>query len=140
MERKTAIRVLKDHKNWAEMDKRIVYAEALNIAINSLQTDEAYALMYEAPEEVTDVISRKAVIDLCKDVIDRTDAVDISYEVRRLPNVIPKRMRAKWEFVQYDANPKIGNYHCSNCRATFQADGMDWEYCPRCGFYMRENG
>ena len=42
-----------------------------------------------------------------------------------------------WEWVQYDSNPNIGNWHCSECRETFPVDCSKWNYCPNCGADMR---
>lgn len=48
---------------------------------------------------------------------------------------IEERPRGKWEFVQYDANPNIGNWHCSKCRyIQFTMDRP--KYCPNCGAHM----
>lgn len=47
-----------------------------------------------------------------------------------------------WEWVQYDANPEIGNFHCSECRyipASFNMSAQKLNYCPNCGAKM-ENG
>ena len=49
-------------------------------------------------------------------------------------NITPtvESKRGRWEFVQYDANPKIGNYHCSECN--WIAEPLN--YCPHCGAKM----
>ena len=44
-----------------------------------------------------------------------------------------------WEWVQYDANPEIGNFHCSECRyipAIFNLSAQRMHYCPNCGAKM----
>lgn len=44
-----------------------------------------------------------------------------------------------WEWVQYDANPQIGNFHCSECRyipAIFNLSAQRMHYCPNCGAKM----
>lgn len=47
-----------------------------------------------------------------------------------------------WEFVQYDYNPDIGNWHCSECRyiavecAEEKYGGPKYNYCPKCGAKM----
>lgn len=44
----------------------------------------------------------------------------------------------KWVFAQYDANPNIGNWHCSLCRhIIFQKFKSTANYCPNCGADMR---
>lgn len=40
-----------------------------------------------------------------------------------------------WEWNQYDANPKIGNFHCSLCHSIGRAC---FDYCPYCGAKMSE--
>ena len=48
------------------------------------------------------------------------------------------RPKGKWEFVQYDGNPNIGNWHCSLCRhIIFQKFKSTANYCPYCGADMR---
>ncbi len=41
-----------------------------------------------------------------------------------------------WEWNQYDANPKIGNYHCTNCHSVGR---VFYSYCPNCGARMAES-
>jgi predicted RNA-binding Zn-ribbon protein involved in translation (DUF1610 family) len=63
--------------------------------------------------------------------IDMTIARSITVAIiNEVPTVKPKR--GKWEFVQYDANPKIGNYHCSQCGLIAEP----LSYCPNCGAKM----
>lgn len=52
--------------------------------------------------------------------------------VKAIRNIVTPK--GKWEFVQYDANPKIGNWHCSNCNGIFD---FGFKYCPHCGADMR---
>lgn len=49
-----------------------------------------------------------------------------------------------WEYVQYDGNPNIGNWHCSECdrivsgaMATANQLLNAYRYCPNCGTDMR---
>ena len=46
-----------------------------------------------------------------------------------------------WEYVQYDYNPDIGNWHCSECRYIVTACSdkssiPSYNYCPICGAKM----
>ena len=53
--------------------------------------------------------------------------------------VEPERKKGKWEYIQYDGNPKIGNWHCSNCRLIVNLgfEGAPYyDYCPGCGAKM----
>lgn len=43
--------------------------------------------------------------------------------------------RGRWRWVAYDANPKIGNWHCTYCNRipkSFQKE----DFCPNCGAKM----
>ena len=43
----------------------------------------------------------------------------------------------KWVYNQYDADPKIGNWHCSVCREiSIERRLHSLEYCPHCGARM----
>ena len=41
----------------------------------------------------------------------------------------------QWEWNQHDANPKIGNFHCSLCHSIGRTY---FDYCPYCGAKMSE--
>lgn len=49
-----------------------------------------------------------------------------------------------WEWIQYDSNPNIGNWHCSECRAIIlhmpeETDNTPiYKWCPMCGAKMVE--
>ena len=49
-----------------------------------------------------------------------------------------------WEWVQYDSNPNIGNWHCSKCRTIIphmpeETDNTPiYKWCPMCGAKMSE--
>ena len=49
-----------------------------------------------------------------------------------------------WEYVQYDYNPRFGNWHCSECRTIIphmpeETDNTPiYKWCPMCGADMRE--
>lgn len=51
-----------------------------------------------------------------------------------------ERPKGKWEWVQYDANPNIGNWHCSECRYIphGKKEYQKSNFCPNCGADMRE--
>ena len=63
-----------------------------------------------------------------------------------LPPVNPQEPKTgHWEWVQYDYNPKLGNWHCSECRSVVIecVDKNDkggiplYKYCPQCGAKMQ---
>lgn len=47
-----------------------------------------------------------------------------------------------WEWVKYDSNPNIGNWHCSECNRivsgaiTAVNPVYTYKYCPNCGAKM----
>ena len=45
-----------------------------------------------------------------------------------------------WEWVQYDSNPNIGNWHCSECRTIIPRMPKRitpiYKWCPMCGIRM----
>lgn len=49
-----------------------------------------------------------------------------------------------WEWVQYDSNPNIGNWHCSECRTIIPHMPVEtdrtpiYKWCPMCGAKMEE--
>ena len=51
------------------------------------------------------------------------------------PLATPTQKEAHWEWNQYDANPKIGNFHCSLCHSIGRTY---FDYCPYCGAKMSE--
>lgn len=54
------------------------------------------------------------------------------------PTVDPVK-HGRWIWVQYDANPKIGNFHCSVCGfipATYNSVTKQMNHCPHCGAMM----
>jgi hypothetical protein len=62
-----------------------------------------------------------------------------------LPSVQPTQKVGHWEYMQYDANPKIGNWHCSECgRIVFLLKSQKfgeaplYDYCPWCGAKMEK--
>lgn len=86
-----------------------------------------------------DAISRQAAIDLFKkwQPYMATRIYEFEKELYALPPVEQKQ--GKWEWVQYDANPEIGNFHCSECRyipAIFNLSAQRMHYCPNCGAKM----
>ena len=67
--------------------------------------------------------------------------------IKTLPPVNPQEPKTgHWEWVQYDYNPKIGNWHCSECRSIVvesvyknEKAGIPlYKFCPNCGVEMQE--
>ena len=85
-----------------------------------------------------DCISRQEAISAIQDeyYADAT-GIDIVDIIAHLPPVQPTRPTGKWGYVQYDYNPNIGNWHCSECRFMFVMSGVpEYKYCPNCGAKM----
>ena len=121
--------------------------KAFEMAISSLETDEAYNLMYEQPEFCEDCISRKAVFKIMDDIetaIHDGDGFQYSEWCRKvyeLPSVLPKadKPSGKWIDIGID-----GQYQCSNCNCLWEDSEensySEWveiaNYCPNCGARM----
>ena len=55
-------------------------------------------------------------------------------EIQPAADVAPVR-HGRWRWITYDANPKIGNWHCTYCNRipkSFQKE----DFCPNCGAEM----
>ena len=78
-------------------------------------------------------IEREALLHKIRWASSAEEAV---MSVRRIPaaDVTPVR-HGRWRWVAYDANPKIGNWHCTYCNRipkSFQKE----DFCPNCGAEM----
>lgn len=52
-----------------------------------------------------------------------------------------ERPQGEWEYNQYDANPNIGNWHCSECRHIIFGGYNQkpyYKFCPMCGADMTQ--
>ena len=82
-----------------------------------------------------------------KEYIDREEAllaIKQAFEKGERPSLYIKSIPAadvaevrhgRWRWVAYDANPKIGNWHCTYCNRipkSFQKE----DFCPNCGAEM----
>lgn len=80
-----------------------------------------------------------------KEAKDRLISLKMSYKIRieeediealdMGAEALENQKTGHWEYVQYDANPKIGNYHCSVCRHII-IPFENQKYCPDCGAKM----
>jgi hypothetical protein len=108
-------------------------------------------------QEPTDAINRQSAIslasDLKQDLPDDEHMADmvmahnegiLEYQTQLslLPAVKPQEKTGHWEWVQYDSNPNIGNWHCSECRTIIphmpeETDNTPiYNWCPICGAKM----
>lgn len=91
-----------------------------------------------------DCISRQALKDLGAECIAKRDEngnlIPLG-SIDSLPSV-SKEKTGRWEWVQYDSNPNIGNWHCSECNRivrgaiTAASPVYSYKYCPNCGARM----
>lgn len=98
---------------------------------------------------VEDCISRKAVLEPYQTLNDN-DTICIwllRKNIEQQPSVIPQPKTGHWEWVQYDYNSKLGDWHCSECKSVViecvskeEKGGIPlYKYCPQCGAKMVES-
>lgn len=134
MTREEAIRCLSVHSstNGSGLCTDKQHYEAKQMAIKALEQ-----------EPCEDAISRQAVHDA---VYRASGLAGAMRAIDNLPTVTPKQRTGHWEWVQYDYNPKLGNWHCSECRCIVvecankeEKGGIPlYKYCPQCGTKMIE--
>jgi len=137
--RQDAIRVASGYCHWTNIPAELAKLPSVN------------------PIQCEDAISRKAVLALAKDIRVPTGNANVYYshrcidpqEIRELPSVSVAEKVGRLEWVQYDFDPRIGNWHCSECRNILvhavKKDDVGGipiaKYCPNCGCRMEvENG
>lgn len=101
------------------------YQIALEMAIKALEQ-----------EPCEDCISREQVFK-CFTWTNTKD--EVYRRIQELPPVTPQPKMGRWEYVQYDNNPNIGNWHCSECRGIcteMHSIEDAYNYCPNCGAKM----
>ena len=92
--------------------------------------------------------ARQKAIQILKQYLDMDAEVKSEYlEAQRMAikALEQEPKTGHWEYVQYDYNPNIGNWHCSECRnivmrcANKNEEGgiPIYNYCPNCGADMR---
>lgn len=114
--------------------------EALEMGIKALEQ-----------ESCEDAISRdKAIVQLSHLQSDWDDDWNVAIRkcieaVKIVPPITPQPKTGHWEWVQYDSNPNIGNWHCSECNRivcgaiTAVNPVYAYKYCPECGARMAES-
>lgn len=147
MTREEAIKLLTQYIDYdAETPDYYEMEKACKVAIKALEQ-----------EPCGDAISRQAVLDEIQSAYDSEPLTDeangvdyinkemIEDFVESLPPVTPREPKmGHWEWVQYDYDPNIGNWHCSECRnivvkcvSKNEIGGIPiYNYCPNCGAKM----
>ena len=115
------------------------YTDAIKMGIEALEQ-----------EPCEDCISRQAAINAAIEAADEWDGGGnrnrekiIEKALEQLPSVTAQPKIGYWEWLQYDGNPKIGNWHCSECRTIVpripEVDNTPiYKWCPMCGAKMSE--
>ena len=107
--------------------------------------DEAIKALEQEPCE--DVISRQAVKEQMIKYGFSAPDMTVTEFVEGLPSVDTQPKTGRWEWIRYDSNPNIGNWHCSECRCVVvecvdrKSEGCGiplYKYCPQCGCRMVE--
>ena len=84
---------------------------------------------------MAEYIEREAAIELLHYYADEAcSAIVADMEALPAADVAPV-VHGRWRWVAYDANPKIGNWHCTYCNRipkSFQKE----DFCPNCGAKM----
>lgn len=147
-DRKKAIETLKqlrlDYEEFYEEHNNEV-TQAYDMAIASLETDEAYQLEYERTTKnnlAVDAVSRQAVLDLIN-ADWKYEGLEI--EINSLPSVTPIRPKGHWINKDYLFNSCSAE--CSSCHKRsngyqhdngFSLDFKYYDFCPNCGSDNRE--
>ena len=124
-----------------------IFDKALEYAIASLETDEAYQLMYEQPEFCKNCISREAVYYYISSHIHEiitesgtdknahTNAIlrSLANGIKTMPSVLPKAEKQKGHWIFVDKAHE--HARCSECDYgnVDLLDGRPHNYCPNCG-------
>ena len=154
MTREEARKVIKDGLEDMSLDYiDIEQYEALTMAIKALEQNESaeewYKLFVEKLEQEPsgDLISRQATLNaIIKELCIKDESYLLQSEktiynvVKKMPPVNPQEPKTgHWEWIKYDSNPEIGNFHCSECNfipASFNWASKHLNYCPNCGAKM----
>lgn len=116
-------------------------------------TDTIERIPSVTPQPCEDAISRQAVLDaldsgkysneFCEEHhIDWSINLGMAHiVVNELMPITPQPKIGHWEWVQYDYNPELGNWCCSECKSVVvecvpAGCGVPlYKHCPQCGSY-----
>jgi hypothetical protein len=125
MTREEAIKNIKEHCYFANLIPQA--KEALNVALKVLEQEPCDKCVYST-----------------KDGYCQYD--DITEAIPPFEPFTSQPKTGHWEWVQYDSNLNIGNWHCSECKNIAvvgvkknEEGGIPiYKYCPNCGAKMVE--
>ena len=117
---------------------RFIDADALKEEVNKKKVVGRFntlSLIDNAPS-----VEVNSIIDGLNNQIDDLSDELAWYVNERNRLLEDRRPQGEWVYVQYDGNPNIGNWHCSECRHLIP--GVDNHYpefvfCPYCGIEMK---
>ena len=97
-------------------------------------------------EPCDDAISRQAVIDATTKYCVLYDLRELLADIETLPSINVAEKTGRWKWNQYDYNPNLGNWHCSECGSIAiecvpkkGPSGVPlYKYCPQCGCRLME--
>lgn len=141
--------LLKNHYKKQPCDDAISRTDAIRVASGYCHWSNIPKELAKLPSVNTipcgDAISRQAAIDAMAtwDWQELYLPIHFKQLLEDLPSVCTEKT-GRWEWVQYDSNPNIGNWHCSECNrivcgAITEANPVyAYKYCPECGARMVE--
>ena len=120
--------------------------------IKSMAADDWYAGKIRGYDCAINIIDKYKALEQepCEDAVSRREVFETFGELlgvwgtealMELSSVTPQPKTGHWEWVQYDGNPNIGNWHCSECGSIViecvskeKKGGIPlYKYCPQCG-------
>ena len=149
MTREEAINILKSLKIYYNDKNEDSYVEfdtednkALDMAIESLEQQPCEDCISRTELLSRIDAERKHLLDLKMDGAEHIVVHHARRIIEDMPSVTPQPKIGRWEWVQYDSNPNIGNWHCSECRTIIphmpeNANNTPiYKWCPNCGAKM----
>lgn len=142
MTREEAIEIIKSECyvfNPLNFDRSTMVNTALDMAVKALKQEPCEDAIDRA-EAMTEIMMFAGNVKPDEEdvYLKVSDAVQL---LRELPSVTPKPKMGRWIYIQYDGNPRIGNWKCSLCMRNVmfgqnQNDKPLYNYCPNCGAKM----
>lgn len=141
MDREEAIKQLEVYRACMMVDG--AETDAYDIAIEALEQQPCEdAISRQAVDRLIDELAR-AISDEKRFVFRGRSIATIMQDILDLPSVSTEKT-GHWKWVQYDFDPRIGNWHCSECRNILvyavkkdEVGGIPIaKYCPNCGAKM----